>query len=53
MTPRERLLITIKHKEPDYVTCSPWNNVQFPTKVQRIPLEVYDGAIRVRNYILL
>ena len=50
MTPRERLLTTIKHKEPDRVPCTPWNNAQFPTKVQRIPLEIYDGALGVRNY---
>lgn len=50
MTPRERLFTTIRHKEPDFVPCAPWNNAQFPSKVQHIPLEIYDGALGIRNY---
>jgi hypothetical protein len=51
MTPRKRLITAIKHKEPDFVPCAPWNNAQFPSKVQRIPLEIYDGALGVRDYM--
>jgi hypothetical protein len=49
MTPKERLRVAIQHKEPDRVPCSPWNNAQFPSKVQKIPLEILDGARGVRN----
>lgn len=51
MTPRERLLTTIQHKEPDYVPYALWDNAQFPSKVQRIPLEIFDSALGVRNYM--
>ena len=50
MTPRERLITAIQHKEVDYVPCSPWDNAQFPSKVQRIPLEIFDGALGIRDY---
>ncbi|MCL5986995.1 MAG: hypothetical protein M1371_10625 [Actinobacteria bacterium] len=50
MTSRERLLIAIQHKEPDYVPCSPWDTHQFPSKVQNIPLEKLDGALGVKEY---
>ena len=49
MTPRQRLFTAIKHEESDYVPCSPWNNAQFPAKVQRIPLEILDGARGISN----
>lgn len=51
MNQRERLLTTIQHKEPDFVPCAPWDNAQFPSKVMHIPLEIYDGALGVRNYM--
>lgn len=51
MTPRERLLNAIARKGSDRVPCAPWNNAQFPSKVQRIPLEIYDGAAGIREYM--
>lgn len=51
MTPRERLIANIQHKEPDFVPWVPWNNAQFPSKVMHIPLEIYDCALGVRDYI--
>ena len=50
MTPRQRLLTTMAHKEPDRVPCAPWNSIQFPSKAKGIPLGDLDGAMGVQQY---
>jgi len=45
MTPRERLITTIRHEEPDRVPCSPWSCILFPSKALAIKLGDLSGAL--------
>ena len=45
MTPRERLISTIRHEESDSVLCSPWSCILFPSKVLGIKLGDLSGVL--------
>lgn len=47
MTPRERLITTIRHEEADYVPCSPWSCILFPSKALGIKLGDLSGALAI------
>lgn len=48
MTLRQRILMAIKKKEPDYVPCAPWHAIVFPAKVLGIQLGDLCGALATR-----